>query len=77
MPLSKPVKDSSHLRILYGNLAPEGAVAKITGKEGTLFTGNAKVFNSEEEGMAAILDKKIVEGDVVVIRLRGLRADLE
>jgi len=71
LPLSRPVKDSSHLRILYGNLAPEGAVAKITGKEGTLFTGNAKVFNSEEEGMAAILDKKIVEGDVVVIRFEG------
>ena len=71
LPLSKPVKDSSHLRILYGNLAPEGAVAKITGKEGTLFTGNAKVFNSEEEGMAAILKKKIVEGDVVVIRFEG------
>ena len=71
LPLSKPVKDSSHLRILYGNLAPEGAVAKITGKEGTLFTGNAKVFNSEEEGMAAILEKKIVEGDVVVIRFEG------
>lgn len=71
LPLSKPVKDSSHLRILYGNLAPEGAVAKITGKEGTLFTGNAKVFNSEEEGMAAILDKKIVAGDVVVIRFEG------
>ena len=71
LPLSKPVKDSSHLRILYGNLAPEGAVAKITGKEGTLFTGNAKVFNSEEEGMVAILEKKIVEGDVVVIRFEG------
>ena len=71
LPLSKPVKDSSHLRILYGNLAPEGAVAKITGKEGTLFTGNAKVFNSEEEGMSAILEEKIVEGDVVVIRFEG------
>jgi dihydroxy-acid dehydratase len=71
LPLSKPVKDSSHLRILYGNLAPEGAVAKITGKEGTLFTGNAKVFNSEEEGMSAILEKKIEEGDVVVIRFEG------
>ena len=71
LPLSKPVKDSSHLRILYGNLAPEGAVAKITGKEGTLFKGNAKVFNSEEEGMVAILEKKIVEGDVVVIRFEG------
>ena len=71
LPLSKPVKDTSHLRILYGNLAPEGAVAKITGKEGTLFTGNAKVFNSEEEGMSAILEEKIVEGDVVVIRFEG------
>ena len=71
LPLSKPVKDSSHLRILYGNLAPEGAVAKITGKEGTLFKGNAKVFNSEEEGMVAILEKKIIEGDVVVIRFEG------
>ncbi|MDB2369969.1 dihydroxy-acid dehydratase [Gammaproteobacteria bacterium] len=71
LPLSKPVKDSSHLRILYGNLAPEGAVAKITSKEGTLFKGNAKVFNSEEEGMVAILEKKIVEGDVVVIRFEG------
>jgi len=69
--LSDPVKDSSHLRVLYGNLAPEGAVAKITGKEGTLFTGNARVFNSEEEGMDAILEKKIKEGDVVVIRFEG------
>jgi dihydroxy-acid dehydratase len=71
LPISKPVKDSSHLRVLYGNLAPEGAVAKITGKEGTVFTGNAKVFNSEEEGMAAILEEKITEGDVVVIRFEG------
>ena len=71
LPLSNPVKGSSHLRVLYGNLAPEGAVAKITGKEGILFTGNAKVFNSEEEGMAAILEKKIIEGDVVVIRFEG------
>ena len=71
LPLSKPVKDSSHLRVLYGNLAPDGAVAKITGKEGTFFTGNAKVFNSEEDGMAAILEKKISEGDVVVIRFEG------
>ena len=71
MPLNNPVKESSHLRVLYGNLAPEGAVAKITGKEGTVFTGNAKVFNSEEEGMKAILDKKIKGGDVVVIRFEG------
>ena len=71
MPLNNPVKESSHLRVLYGNLAPEGAVAKITGKEGTVFTGNARVFNSEEEGMTAILDKKIKDGDVVVIRFEG------
>jgi dihydroxy-acid dehydratase len=71
LPLSTPVKDSSHLRVLYGNLAPEGSVAKITGKEGTIFTGRAKVFNSEEEGMDAILDRKVEEGDVVVIRYEG------
>ena len=70
-PLTNPIKNSSHLRVLYGNLAPDGAVAKITGKEGTLFTGNARVFNSEEEGMKAILDKQIKEGDVVVIRFEG------
>ena len=73
MPLNNPVKDSSHLRILYGNLAPDGAVAKITGKEGTVFTGNARVFNSEEEGVTAILDKQIKDGDVVVIRFEGPR----
>ena len=66
-----PINYSSHLRILFGNLAPEGAVAKITGKEGTLFTGTAKVFNSEEEGMDAILSKSINSGDVVVIRYEG------
>ncbi len=71
MPLNNPVKESSHLRVLYGNLAPEGAVAKITGKEGTVFTGNARVFDSEEKGMRAILDKKIKDGDVVVIRFEG------
>jgi dihydroxy-acid dehydratase len=69
--LSKPIKKSSHLRMLYGNLAPEGAVAKITGKEGTLFTGRARVFNSEEEGMEAILSKSVQPGDVVVIRYEG------
>ena len=66
-----PIKPSSHLRILYGNLAPEGAVAKITGGEGTRFSGRAKVFNSEEEGNAAILGKSIQAGDVVVIRYEG------
>ena len=69
--LDSPIKDTSHLRVLYGNLAPEGAVAKITGKEGTSFTGPAKVFDSEEEGMEAIQGRKIQKGDVVVIRFEG------
>ncbi len=69
--LDKPIKESSHLKILYGNLAPEGAVAKITGKEGTQFTGSARVFNSEEEGMSAIISGSIKSGDVVVIRYEG------
>ena len=66
-----PIKGSSHLRILYGNLAPEGAVAKITGQEGTTFEGKARVFNSEEDGNQAILNKEIKAGDVVVIRYEG------
>jgi len=66
-----PVKEDSHLRILYGNLAPEGAVAKISGKEGTKFKGRAKPFNSEEEAMVAILGGHIKKGDVVIIRYEG------
>ena len=66
-----PIKDTSHLRIMYGNLAAEGSVAKITGKEGTAFKGKARVFNSEEEGVDAILANKINEGDVIVIRYEG------
>ena len=66
-----PIKKDSHLRILYGNLAKEGAVAKITGKEGMSFQGKAKVFNSEEEGVEAILNNQINEGDVIVIRYEG------
>ena len=66
-----PIKEDSHLRILYGNLAKEGAVAKITGKEGVSFEGKAQVFNSEEEGVKAILNDQINEGDVVVIRYEG------
>ena len=54
-----PIKSDSHLRILYGNLASDGAVAKITGKEGTSFEGKAKVFNSEEDGVKAILGNQI------------------
>ena len=66
-----PIKENSHLRILYGNLAVDGAVAKITGKEGTSFEGNARVFNSEEEGVEAILSNSINDGDVIVIRYEG------
>ena len=73
MGLDKPIKNSSHLRILYGNLSPEGAVAKITGKEGTSFSGIAKVYNSEEDGLKAILDKTIQPGDVIIIRYEGPR----
>ena len=66
-----PIKKDSHLRILYGNLAKDGAVAKITGMEGTSFEGKAKVFNSEEEGVKAILLNQIKDGDVIVIRYEG------
>jgi dihydroxy-acid dehydratase len=70
-PLNDPIKETGHLQILYGNLASDGAVAKITGKEGTQFTGTAKVFNSEEESLKAIQDGKVQKGDVVVIRYEG------
>ena len=70
-PLDQPIKKDSHLRILYGNLAPGGAVAKITGKEGESFTGRARVFDSEDDGMKAILAGEIHEGDVIVIRREG------
>ena len=66
-----PVKKDSHLRILYGNLAPEGAVAKISGKEGLSFTGTARCFNSEEKALQAVLDGKIDKGSVIVIRYEG------
>jgi dihydroxy-acid dehydratase len=72
-PFDRPIKKDSHLVILRGNLAPEGAVAKITGKEGLQFTGRARVYNSEEAAMAAILDGTIVKGDVIVIRYEGPR----
>jgi dihydroxy-acid dehydratase len=70
-PLDNPIKKDSHLVVLYGNLAPEGAVAKITGKEGMEFTGTARVFNSEEESLQAILDGTVVAGDVLVLRYEG------
>src|SRR3984957_5432546 len=66
-----PIKSSSHLVVLYGNLAPEGAVAKISGKEGLRFEGKARVFESEEKALRAILDDKIRKGDVIVIRYEG------
>ena len=69
--LENPIKADSHLRILYGNLAKDGAVAKISGKEGKLFTGKAVVFDSEEQAMDGILAKQIKAGDVVVIRYEG------
>ena len=70
-PLDRPIKHSGHIQILRGNLAPGGAVAKITGKEGTVFSGIANVFDSEEEMVAALQDKLISKGDVVVIRYEG------
>ena len=72
-PISNPLKKDSHLVILRGNLAPEGSVAKISGKEGQRFSGPARVFDSEEAAMRAILDGKIKEGDVIVIRYEGPR----
>jgi dihydroxy-acid dehydratase len=70
-PLSTPIKKTGHIQILYGNLAKEGAVAKITGKEGLSFSGPAKVFNSEEETLGALEKNRIKPGNVVVIRYEG------
>jgi dihydroxy-acid dehydratase len=70
-PLDDPIKADSHLSVLYGNLAPQGAVAKITGKEGVRFEGTARVFHSEEQALRAILDGQVEAGDVVVIRYEG------
>ena len=70
-PLSNPIKKDSHLVILRGNLAPEGAVAKITGHEGLIFTGKARCFHGEEAAMAAIMDGSVVKGDVVIVRYEG------
>jgi dihydroxy-acid dehydratase len=69
--LSEPIKTSGHLRILYGNMATEGAVAKITGKEGLTFTGPTCVFESEEECLLALEKKQVKAGDVVIIRYEG------
>jgi len=72
-PLSQPIKKDSHLVVMYGNLAPEGAVAKISGKEGLRFSGTARVFDGEERATTAILAGKVKPGDVVVIRYEGPR----
>jgi dihydroxy-acid dehydratase len=69
--LSDPIKKDSHLVVLYGNLAPDGAVAKITGKEGLSFKGKARVFDSEEKSLQGILSGRVKAGDVVVIRYEG------
>lgn len=71
MPLSKPIKATGHIQILKGNLAPEGSVAKLTGKEGTVFAGPARVFDSEEDMLHALEQKQISKGDVIVIRYEG------
>jgi dihydroxy-acid dehydratase len=70
-PFDNPIKKDSHLRILRGNLAQDGAVAKISGKEGEVFTGKARVFESEDTAMKAILARQIQKGDVIVIRMEG------
>lgn len=70
-PLSNPIKPTGHIQILRGNLAPEGAVAKITGKEGLVFSGPAKVYEGEEDMLHALERKEIIKGDVVVIRYEG------
>ena len=72
-PLSDPIKKDGHLAVLYGNLAPGGAVGKISGKEGDRFSGKARVFDSEEAAMHAITGGKIKAGDVIVIRMEGPR----
>jgi dihydroxy-acid dehydratase len=69
--LARPIKKTSHLVVLYGNLAPEGSVAKISGKEGLAFEGRARVFDSEEATLQAILDGTVIAGDVVVVRYEG------
>jgi dihydroxy-acid dehydratase len=71
MPLERPIKPTGHIQILYGNLAPGGAVAKITGKEGLQFRGPARVYDSEEDMLGALEQGRIGKGDVVVIRYEG------
>ncbi|QDU82194.1 Dihydroxy-acid dehydratase [Polystyrenella longa] len=70
-PLDKPIKKTGHLQILRGNMAPEGSVAKITGKEGLVFNGTARCFDSEELMLKAVEDKVVQKGDVIIIRYEG------
>lgn len=70
-PLSHPLRKQSHLVILYGNVAPERAVAKITGKEGETFSGTARIFDGEEQATASILAERVRPGDVAVVRNEG------
>ncbi|MCE5270438.1 dihydroxy-acid dehydratase, partial [bacterium] len=70
-PLDKPIKKTGHIQIMYGNLAPEGAVAKITGKEGLRFDGPAQVYDSEEDCIRALEQGRVKAGSVVVIRYEG------
>lgn len=70
-PTDQPIKENGHIQILYGNLAEEGAVAKITGKEGVRFSGPARVFNSEEEANEGIRNGKVEKGEVIIIRYVG------
>ena len=76
-PVSDPIKPTGHIQILFGNLAPEGAVAKITGKEGLIFSGPARCFDSEEDMLRALEQKKIHKGDVIIIRFEGPRVGRE
>jgi dihydroxy-acid dehydratase len=69
--IKDPIKSTGHIQILFGNLAPEGAVAKITGKEGLVFSGPARCFDSEEQMLGALEQKKIRKGDVIIIRYEG------
>jgi dihydroxy-acid dehydratase len=75
-PLSNPRKKTGHLLMMYGNLCPEGAVGKITGKEGETFTGTARVYDSEPSVMCGLENHEIKAGDVVVIRYEGPKGEL-
>jgi dihydroxy-acid dehydratase len=70
-PVEKPLKESGHIRIMRGNFCPDGAVAKITGKEGLKFSGPARCFDSEEDMLKGLEDKEIQKGDVIIIRYEG------